>query len=96
MDLFWAFNLSFVIDILAFLGLETLLFEKLGDFSALGSGDIRLSINYSVSNETKRDEYWPNTEDFRLLNYSFNTGNIRSMIGQIVTEFYRIFQHLNE
>ncbi len=25
------------------------------------------------------------TEDFRLVNYSFNTGNIHSKIGQIVT-----------
>ncbi len=26
----------------------------------------------------------------------FNTGNIRSKIGKIVTEFHQIFQHLNE
>ncbi len=31
------------------------------------------------------------TIDFMLENYLFNTGNIHSMIGQIVTEFYRIF-----
>jgi hypothetical protein len=47
-------------------------------------------------NETKQDKKWPNTEDFRLENYSFNTGNICSMIGQIVTEFYQIFQHFNK
>ncbi len=44
-------------------------------------------------NKTNSD---PNTEDFRLENYLFNTGNIRSMIGQIVTEFDQIFQHLNK
>ncbi len=27
---------------------------------------------------------------------SFNTRNICLMIGQVVTEFYLIFQHLNE
>ncbi len=64
--------------------------------SRIGNGGIRLGINYSVSNETKWEEKWPNTEDFRLINYSFNTGNIRSIIGQIVTKFYRIFQQLNE
>ncbi len=62
----------------------------------LGSGGIRLGINYSVLNEMKRYEQWPNTKDFRLENYSFNTGNICLMIGQIVTEFYQFFQHLNE
>jgi hypothetical protein len=35
-------------------------------------------------------------KDFRFVNYLFNTGNIRSMIGQIVTEFHQMFQHLNE
>jgi hypothetical protein len=30
------------------------------------------------------------------VNYLFNTGNICSKIGQIVTEFYQIFQHLNK
>ncbi len=63
---------------------------------SIGNGGIHLGINYSVSNEMKRDEQWPNTEDFRLLNYSFNTGNIRSIIGEIVTEFYQIFQQLNK
>ena len=53
-------------------------------------------MNYSVLNETKQNEEWPNTEDFRLVNYSFNTRNIRSMIGLIVTEIYQIFQHLNK
>ena len=28
--------------------------------------------------------------------HTFNTGNIRSKIGRIVTEFYRIFQNLND
>ncbi len=62
----------------------------------VGSGGIHLSINYSVLDETKQYEKWPNTEDFGLENYLLNTGNIRSMIGPMVTEFYQIFQHLNE
>ena len=33
---------------------------------------------------------------FSLVNCLFNTRNIRSKIGQIVTEFDRIFQRLNE
>jgi hypothetical protein len=51
----------------------------------LGSGGICLHINYLVLNETKRYKYWLNTKDFGLENYSFNTGNIHSKIGQIVT-----------
>jgi len=31
-----------------------------------------------------------------LVNYSFNTGNIHSKIGQIVTDFWQIFQQLNK
>jgi hypothetical protein len=31
-----------------------------------------------------------NNEDFRLVNSLFNTGNIHSMIGQIVTDFFYI------
>jgi hypothetical protein len=62
----------------------------------VGNGGIHLSINYSVSNETKWDKLWPNTKDFRLINYLFNTTDIHSIIRQIVTEFYWIFQHLNE
>ncbi len=62
----------------------------------IGNSSICIGINYSVLNKTKRYEWWPNTEDFRLVNYSFNTGTIHSTIGQIVTEFYQIFQHLNE
>jgi hypothetical protein len=58
---------------------------------------IHLGFNYWVSIETKQNEYWPNTKDFRLVNYSFNTGNICSKIGQIVTDLWRIFQQqLNE
>ncbi len=66
---------------------------------ALGNCDIQSGtnyLNYSVLNETKRNELSPNTEDFRLVKYSFNTRNIYSKIGQIVTEFYQIYQHLNE
>ncbi len=62
----------------------------------IGSGSIHLGINYSVLNEMKRHEQWPSTKDFRLENYLFDTRSIHSMIGQIVTEFYWIFQHLNE
>ncbi len=62
----------------------------------LSNGIIRIDINNSVLNETKQYKQWPNIEDFGLVNYSFNTGNICSKIGQIVTEFYLIFQHLNE
>ncbi len=31
-----------------------------------------------------------------LVNYSFNTGNIHSKIGQIVTEIHQILQLLNK
>ncbi len=62
----------------------------------VGSGSIHLGINYSVLNEMKRYKQWPHTEDFGLENYLFNTRNIQSMIGQIVTEFYQFFQHLKE
>ncbi len=41
--------------------------------------------------EMKRDKQWPNTKDFWPLNYSFNTGNIRSKIRKIVTKVYQIF-----
>ncbi len=51
-------------------------------------------MSYLVLNEMKQNEYWLNTEDFRLLNYSFNTRNIRSKIGQIATDFWQIFQQL--
>ncbi len=47
-------------------------------------------------NETRQNEKWQNTEYFKLENYSFNTGNICSKIGQIDTEIYWIFQDLNE
>ncbi len=33
---------------------------------------------------------------FRIVNYSFNAGNICSKIGQIVTGFWQIFQQLSE
>jgi hypothetical protein len=57
-------------------------------WSVVGNISIHIGINYSVLNKTKGYKYWLNTEDFRLVNYLFNTGNIRSKIGQIVTEFY--------
>ncbi len=62
----------------------------------IGNGGINLGINYSVLNEMKQYKLWPNAEHFRLVNYSFNTGNIHSIIGQIVTEFNQIFEWLNE
>ncbi len=46
-----------------------------------------------TQNSTNSDKY---TEDLGLENSLFNTGNIRSMVGLIVTEFYQNFQHLNE
>ncbi len=64
--------------------------------SWLGNCDIRSYTNYSMLNEMRWNEEWPNTKYFRQVNYSFNTGNICSKIGQIVAEFYLIFQHLNE
>ncbi len=59
--------------------------------SGVGNGGICICINYLVLNEMKRYKQRSNTKDFRLVNYSFDTGYIRSKIGQIVTEFYRIF-----
>jgi hypothetical protein len=53
----------------------------------VSNGGICLGMNYLVLNETKQNELWPNTKDFRLVNYLFNTGNICSKIGQIVTDF---------
>jgi len=37
--------------------------------SMLGNGGICLSMSYSVLNEIKRNEWWPNNEYFRLVNY---------------------------
>ncbi len=62
----------------------------------LGNSGIHLGINYLVSNETKWNEYWLNAEGFRLVNNSFNTRNIHSKIGQIVTDLWQIFQQLYE
>ncbi len=62
----------------------------------LSNGGIELSINYSVLNEMKWNEQWPNTEDLRLVNYLFNTGNINSKIGQILIDLWWIFQQLKE
>ena len=49
--MFWAFKLSFAVDILAFFGLETVwaIFEKLGEFFFKSSGHpahFQLSINF--------------------------------------------------
>jgi hypothetical protein len=52
----------------------------------LSNGSIHLGINYLVLNETKQNELGLNTKDFRLVNCSFNTRNICSKIGQIVTD----------
>ncbi len=52
------------------------------------NGGICLGMNYLVLNKTKQNELWLNTNDFRLVNYLFNTGNICSKIGQIVTDFW--------
>ncbi len=62
----------------------------------LGDGGIHIGINYVVLNEMKQYEYWPYTEDFRLVSYLFNTENICSKTGQIVTEFHPIVQHLSK
>jgi hypothetical protein len=64
--------------------------------SPLSNGGILLGMNYSVLNMTKQNEWWPNTKYFSLVNYLFNTGNICSKIGQIVTDFWWIFQQLNK
>jgi hypothetical protein len=71
--------------------------EDVASALPLSNGSICLCMNYSVLNETKWNKKWLNTEDFRLVNYSFNTGNICSNIGQIVTDFFlQIFQQLNK
>jgi hypothetical protein len=62
----------------------------------LNIGGIQFRVKLFSVFETKWDKQWPNTEDFRLVNYSFNTGNTHSKIRQIVTKFYRIFEHLNK
>ncbi len=61
--------------------------------NGISNSCIHLGINYKVSNEMNRDEKWPNTKDFRLVNYSFNTRNICSKIGQIVTDLWWIFNN---
>ncbi len=83
-------HFSIIVKLFVIMGLTwSDMFHFLG-IKLVGSGSISLGINYSVLNEMKRYELWLNTEDFRLENYSFNTGNICSMIGQIVTEFFNI------
>jgi hypothetical protein len=63
----------------------------------VNNGGIHFGMNYSVLNETKQNKMnSDHTKDFRLVNYSFNTGNIRSKIGQIVTDLWWTFQQLNK
>ncbi len=55
----------------------------------LSNDGIHLVMSYSVLNEM-------NTKYFRQINYLFNTGNIHSKNGKIVTDFRQIFQQSNE
>ncbi len=64
--------------------------------SKLSNGSIHLGMNYLVLNEANQNKQWPNTKYFRLVTYSFNTGNICSKIGQIVPDFLWMFQQLNK
>ncbi len=62
----------------------------------LSNCNIWSCTNYLVYFETNSYEWWQNTDFFSLVNYSFNTGNIHSKIGQIVTDFWWILSTSKE
>ncbi len=59
-------------------------------------GNCNISTSYSIYFESNWYKLWPNTKFFSSVNYSINTLNIHSTIGKIVTDFWWIFQQLNE
>jgi hypothetical protein len=92
----WEFvKFIFLVNPFFWLALQAMGLSRRILWFGLSIGSIRLGINYSVLNQTKQYEQCLNTQDFRLVNYLFSTGNIHSKIGQTVTKFYQIFEHLN-
>ncbi len=70
------------------------LFPCSGVLSKLGKCDILSVPNYLVWFKSNQYEYWPNTENYNLVNYLFFAVNIHLDIGQIVYNLLQIFQKL--